>query len=814
MGVGRITDAREVTQGTVHAAHDGAGESAHRIAAIGAHAGREAQRTIAAGLGDAAKNIGDTLKVVGDFAVKALWEKPIAEAEEKLRELDLKCRTEGWSDENGDHPGFDLVRGAEAANIGEQWDAYMARKAKEFTKNLTAGQREELSRRTAKFRAETRARLTERGAVEAITSNLADIDIIATRDGERNVMQAVANANEALEKERAAVEIGGPERYGKRNDGTAKGRGYFGEIQLPNGGVATEYSVGVEIDGKETEIPTLVPTLTKDELKTMVEDVIPNGKKVPDEIVKKAAEHAKARMKSGLSPFASNLEAEDNAAAVSISDQLVTKRNELIRRKIEGGLGFKSEALATAEADRIVRAEALETVKALAAAGHYDRARKLVEQGGKLGYDDAALAKGRELVDGMEVTAAVNEANVAISTIRDADGNYPAGRVETIERSIATLKRVGAAQKKDSKLAASAAEAAAQMDRHAELIRFGEMVDNPSAVGLGAANLFAAKNPFHAKTRDARCWERAREAMMKPTLPSHVRKAFIDNMKTNGRKYAQANPAQFYEDANNAVMSGVITKGDKDMLVDDFESKFRKGFPGAGDEAPVLQQKFAAIASVFKGEFGNDIEAEVARDKYGFVTFDQTGAFAYDKKATPTGLTVEEKVDVPSEWKTDVYGETAYIPAHTLTVRHMLTPEEKLELSNKALKLVRLDGMELGFDPVTGIEMENGKTYKVNLVADLKRMCKMVKSRKESERVRDQVFADLRGKRAMDGIVGRVTDPFGLYTTPFDGQVEDYAAGVEADKTEAERRAPAGSPKDVFETYMKTVRERGKKLRD
>ena len=733
MGVGRITGSREVTQGTVRAAHDGAGESAQRIAAIGAHAGREAQRTIASGLGDAAKNVGDALKVAGDFAVKTLWEKPIAEAEEKLRELDLEIRSKGWVDENGRHDGLDLVRGAKAANIGEQWDAYMSRKAKEiFDKmGLTAGQREELSRRTAKFRTETRARLTEKGAVEAITSNLADIDARAVQSGERSVMDAVERANEAT--------------------------GY------------AEKTVGVTGNAE-----------------------------------------AGAFLKTQL----------DDSAAVSLSDALVEKREKLIRDKVIGGLGRKSEAVATAEADKIVRAEALSTVLALARAGHYDRARKLVEQGGKLGFDDAALAKGRELVDGMEVDAAVNAATVAINSVRYANGEYPRDRVWTIERSIATLQRVGAAQKKDAELAASAAAAVAQLDRHADTIRFGEMIDNPDKEKLVRPDLATAKNPFRNGSRDARCWEMAREAMMKRTASGSERKAFIDAMKTNGRKYAQGNsdkfyPAKFYEDLNGAVAAGIITKGDRDGLVDDFESKFAKGFPGAGDEAPVLQQRFAAIASIFKDEFGNDIEAEVARDKDGFIKFNRTGAFAYDKKATPTELTIKEEHVVPARMAgTGMPWEAVYAPEMRSTVTHTLTPEEKLDLSNAALRLARFDGMELGFDPVTGIEMEDGKTHKVNLVADLKRMCRTVKSRKESERVRDQVFANLRGKRAMEGIVGRVTDPFGMATTSFGGMVDDYAAGMEADKTEAERRAPDGNPKTAIDTFVKRIGEHGKKLRD
>ena len=334
MGIGRITDAREVTSGAVHAPQGGAGEAARQIAATGAQAGREAQRTIATGFGDAAKNIGDALKVAGDFALKTLWEKPIAEAEEKLRELDLECRSKGWRDENGvERPGFDLVRGAEAANIGDRWDAYMSRKSKEiFDKmGLTAGQREELSRRTAKFRTETRARLTERGTVEAIASNLADIDARAVRSGERNVAGAVENANKDLELANFVAEVSG--NAADRDNAIA------------------------------------------------------------------AADHANAEL---------------------LSDALVEKRAKLIRDKVIGGLGRKSEEVATAEADKIVRAEALETVKALAAAGHYNRARKLVEQGKKLGFDDAALAKGRELVDGYKEKAQKEAFNCVQATAQSA----------------------------------------------------------------------------------------------------------------------------------------------------------------------------------------------------------------------------------------------------------------------------------------------------------------------------------------------------------------------------------------------------------
>jgi hypothetical protein len=90
---------------------------------------------------------------------------------------------------------------------------------------------------------------------------------------------------------------------GLRNDGTQKDKGFLGELQLPGGGVATEYSIGVEIDGQEVEIPTLVPTLTEQERSVMVNDIIPNKKQIPQQIANKAIIHANKRINAGQSPF-------------------------------------------------------------------------------------------------------------------------------------------------------------------------------------------------------------------------------------------------------------------------------------------------------------------------------------------------------------------------------------------------------------------------------------------------------------------------------------------------------------------------------
>lgn len=89
-----------------------------------------------------------------------------------------------------------------------------------------------------------------------------------------------------------------------RPDGTKKGTGFLGTLELPGGGEASEYSIGVGFDGVETLIPSLVPTLTAAERQLMIEEIIPAGKQVPAAIRLKAAAHAKKRMRAGKPVFA------------------------------------------------------------------------------------------------------------------------------------------------------------------------------------------------------------------------------------------------------------------------------------------------------------------------------------------------------------------------------------------------------------------------------------------------------------------------------------------------------------------------------
>lgn len=86
-----------------------------------------------------------------------------------------------------------------------------------------------------------------------------------------------------------------------RHDGSGlKGQGYYGALPMQDGSgrTATEYSIGVNMNEKDMDIPTMVPGLSRDQL----EYILTYGKTTP-EINNIAAEHAQKRLKAGLSPY-------------------------------------------------------------------------------------------------------------------------------------------------------------------------------------------------------------------------------------------------------------------------------------------------------------------------------------------------------------------------------------------------------------------------------------------------------------------------------------------------------------------------------
>ena len=91
-----------------------------------------------------------------------------------------------------------------------------------------------------------------------------------------------------------------PSHY--RPDGSPKGSGWLGTQKNSKGEDVSEYSVGVEIDGEEMDIPTLVPGMTDADKKEVVSST-EQGRFPSDDVIGKAVSHAKKQIEAGESPF-------------------------------------------------------------------------------------------------------------------------------------------------------------------------------------------------------------------------------------------------------------------------------------------------------------------------------------------------------------------------------------------------------------------------------------------------------------------------------------------------------------------------------
>ena len=109
-----------------------------------------------------------------------------------------------------------------------------------------------------------------------------------------------------------------------RADGVRKSqRGFLGPVEnTVEGGTMTEVSIGVQLNGEEMDIPTMVPGLTQDEIDTLANMQIEgNAANIPDSIVQKAKDHAQQRIAAGKSPFYfDGEEAVDELRALQTTD--------------------------------------------------------------------------------------------------------------------------------------------------------------------------------------------------------------------------------------------------------------------------------------------------------------------------------------------------------------------------------------------------------------------------------------------------------------------------------------------------------------
>jgi hypothetical protein len=96
-----------------------------------------------------------------------------------------------------------------------------------------------------------------------------------------------------------------------RPNNTIKGYGYLGELKMKDGSgkTATEMTIGISLDGKDTDIPLIVPTLSKEEIDWILKGNDPlERNEMSDRIVNKAVDFAKKRINEGKTIYATKSE--------------------------------------------------------------------------------------------------------------------------------------------------------------------------------------------------------------------------------------------------------------------------------------------------------------------------------------------------------------------------------------------------------------------------------------------------------------------------------------------------------------------------
>lgn len=94
--------------------------------------------------------------------------------------------------------------------------------------------------------------------------------------------------------------------YGNRPDGSPKGTGWLGEIQRPDGTVMTEVTAGVNIGGKDVDIPLITPRATKGDIEYLKNADVKGEnfyKDMPAGLMDRAVGHAVDQMKNKKSVY-------------------------------------------------------------------------------------------------------------------------------------------------------------------------------------------------------------------------------------------------------------------------------------------------------------------------------------------------------------------------------------------------------------------------------------------------------------------------------------------------------------------------------
>ena len=186
-----------------------------------------------------------------------------------------------------------------------------------------------------------------------------------------------------------------------RRDGSIKSaEGYLGPVTNKNDGkTMTELSIGVQIDGREVEIPAMVPTLSESEVE-MLRNIRVGIDPIPRSIQQKAVEHARPFLEAGESPF---FKGYANGGDVDLYDaDIFESPLDRLTQPVRGDLGPMQQIVAEEE-------------------GLRGKAKRLLA--GAMGDDRQAYRRAGKLLGAADLTPVLGD----VAAVADVSDAYRAG---------------------------------------------------------------------------------------------------------------------------------------------------------------------------------------------------------------------------------------------------------------------------------------------------------------------------------------------------------------------------------------------------
>lgn len=152
------------------------------------------------------------------------------------------------------------------------------------------------------------------------------VDKKAIADARVQLLKLLEGAAAATADEQTILSWG--KRHGSNEQ---KNTGWRGIIPDGRGSVMTEVSTGVEIDGKEMEIPLIIPSTTRKEIEYLKKDM----NNIPQSMIDKAVEFARKRIAAGKSPFFNGAKEDEGLRNIypGNAKQIASLEAELVRLK-------------------------------------------------------------------------------------------------------------------------------------------------------------------------------------------------------------------------------------------------------------------------------------------------------------------------------------------------------------------------------------------------------------------------------------------------------------------------------------------------